>query len=613
MAGTVLLSIQDAMVTFGEKPLFEGLTLHIQEGDKICLVGKNGAGKTTLMHMITGTKSLDDGERWLLQGTTIGYLQQDVRYNPNDTVFDFVFEQLKNHEEAEMLKYRVELVVEPLDLDITKKMGDLSGGQVRRAALARSLVEEPDILLLDEPTNHLDLDVIEWLEDYLKSYRGALMCISHDKTFLKNISNRVFWLDRGNLRVCGQGFSHFDEWSGMLIEQEERELKNRRKFVEQEVEWASRGVKARRKRNVQRLERMKEERDKLKRDVGAFNRMMARVEIKPQEVEISSKIVAEFYGVSKAFEHEGEDITILDKFSMRIMRGDRIGILGRNGSGKTTFLRLLVGEQKPDIGKVKLAKSVEFSYFDQRRQELRDDKTLKDTLCPDGNDYLDVMGAKRHVCGYLKQFLFDPKMAHHKVGTLSGGQKNRLLLAKILANPKSFLILDEPTNDLDMDTLDMLEDILSQYNGTLIVVSHDRDFLDQTVSKVLAFEGNAHIEGIIGGYSDYLEKMGKDKLKILQNKSNKSSSKKSSDNKAPVDNKKLQKLSYKLQYEYDNLPKKIAELEQEISAMEDSLADPGFYMRDPGGFDTASRRHAQAKKELERAEFRWLELDEIQS
>lgn len=612
MVSTVLLSIQDAMVSFGGKPLFEGLTLHIHEGDKICLVGKNGAGKTTLMHMITGTRSLDDGERWVLQGTTIGYLQQDVHFKNQETVFDFIFAQIKNREDAEMLKYRVEMVVEPLDLDITKKMSELSGGQVRRAALARSLVEEPDILLLDEPTNHLDLDVIEWLENFLKGYGGALLCVSHDKTFLKNISNKVFWLDRGDLKVSNQGFAHFDDWSTQLIEQEERELKNRQKMVAMEADWASRGVKARRKRNMQRLERFKEEREKLKADKSAFNRMMATIDIPPHEVDVSSKIVAEFFKVSKTFHHDGQDIPILNKFSMRIMRGDRIGILGRNGSGKTTFLKLLVGELEPDMGKVKLAKNLEFSYFDQRRQDLKGNNTLWETLCPEG-EYIDVMGKMRHVCGYLKQFLFDPTIARHKVSTLSGGQKNRLLLAKVLANPKSFLILDEPTNDLDMDTLDMLEDILSQYKGTLIVVSHDRDFLDQTVTKILAFEGDATVTGVLGGYTDYLEKVQKDRKKTSVKKQEPvSSSHKNSSGSAAQKN-TSGKLSYKLMYEWEQLPHRLDQLEEEIDGLENDLADPDFYTRDPGGFDNASRRLVTAREEREKAETRWLELDEMKN
>ena len=498
MASRVLLSVQEALVSFGGAPVFENLTFHILEGDRTCLVGKNGAGKSTLMNIIRGLKELDDGERWVLAGTTIGYLQQDIPLKAGQTVKDFILEDLSEENQTEAFTYRMEMVAEPLHINLDDRMDQLSGGQMRRAALARALVEEPDILLLDEPTNHLDLDVILWLENYLKGYRGAFLCVSHDRKFLENISDKVFWLDRGSLRVCPRGYSYFEEWSGALIEQEERELKNREKMLEIEVEWASRGVKARRKRNVRRLSLMKEERDRLKADKSAFFKMMAKIEMEGGGFEGSSKIVAEFIKVHKSF----EDKKILDGFSLRILRGDRIGILGKNGSGKSTFLKLLIGEMDPDAGKVKRNKEIEFSYFDQSRSTLNSQDSLWRTLIPSGGDYLTVMGKTRHVCGYLKDFLFDPATARHSVSTLSGGQKNRLLLAKVLADPKSFLILDEPTNDLDMDTLDVLEEILSAYQGTLIVVSHDRDFLDQTVSKILAFEGDGVIEGYIGGYSD---------------------------------------------------------------------------------------------------------------
>lgn len=606
MAGNrVLLSVQEALVTFGGKPVFEDLTFHIMEGDRTCLVGKNGAGKSTMMNIIRGLKDIDMGERWVLAGTTIGYLQQDVVPKPGQTVKEFILEDLKKENQTEAFTYRMEMVAEPLHIGLDDRMDQLSGGQMRRAALARALVEDPDILLLDEPTNHLDLDVIIWLENYLRSYRGAFLCISHDRKFLGNISDKVFWLDRGKLRICPKGYAQFDDWAQLLIDQEERELKNREKMLEIEVEWASRGVKARRKRNVRRLALMKEERDRLKADKSAFLRMMAKVEVEGGAYEGSSKIVAEFIKVHKSF----EDKKILDGFSLRITKGDRIGILGKNGSGKSTFLKLLIGELEPDAGKVKRNKEIEFSYFDQSRKDLKPDESLWLNLVPNGGDYINVMGKQRHVCGYLKDFLFDPSGARHKVSTLSGGQKNRLLLAKVLADPKSFLILDEPTNDLDMDTLDVLEEILSAYQGTLIIVSHDRDFLDQTVSKILAFEGDGVIEGYIGGYSDYLDARKKfaqphrvedDVVRDVSGRAEQVESKVSP-----------KKLSYKLQYELDNLPEKIAGLEQEISDLVVMLQDAGLYTRDTDLFYKSSERLTAAKAELEHAELRWLELDEM--
>ncbi|MEM9469968.1 MAG: ABC-F family ATP-binding cassette domain-containing protein [Pseudomonadota bacterium] len=514
MAAPLLLSVKEASVIYGDKMVFEGLSFNIHQGSKISVVGKNGAGKSTLMDIITGHRELDARERWQEQSVEIGYLQQDITPQQRQTVFDFIFETIKA-EEIELHAYKVDVIANALHLDTKAKMTDLSGGQVRRAGLARALVEEPDILLLDEPTNHLDLEAIEWLESYLKAYRGTVLCISHDRTFLSNISNKVFWLDRGQLKVSPKGFADFEEWSAMLLEQEERELKNRAAIVAKEVEWASRGVKARRKRNVRRVEQMKEMRAKLEKDQAAFRRVVSKVALPEQkDKEKSSRIVAEFYNVHKSFDDNGHTKKILENFHMRITRGDRIGLLGKNGSGKTSFLKLLIGELEPDQGRVKRRKELEFSYFDQRRRDLNPEDSLRKTLCPGGGDYVDVMGKQRHVCAYLKDFLFDPADSHRPVSTLSGGQKNRLMLTKVLANPKSCLILDEPTNDLDMDTLDMLEEVLINYKGTLIVVSHDRDFLDQTVTKILAFEGDGKLTWCEGNFDTYernlSERMGVD-------------------------------------------------------------------------------------------------------
>lgn len=621
MASSLIFSVTDGAVSFAEKTIFDSLTFHIQEGDKICLVGKNGTGKTTLMNLITGDRDLDSGERWILQGITIGYLQQDVTPLPGQTVYDFVFEQLKKQGLEDAQQYKVDMVIQPLDLNPDDQMSKLSGGQLRRAALARALVEEPDILLLDEPTNHLDLEVIQWLEKFIKAYRGAIICVSHDKKFLENISDKVFWLDRGNIRVSPRGFAHFDEWSEIILEQEARTLKNREKAMEIEAEWASRGPKARRKRNIRRLDQMHEERARLKRDKSSFLRLMKKIEIEPLDnVDLGSKVVAEYFKVDKYFTNDkGEQKKILDKFSLRISRGDRIGILGRNGSGKTTFLKLLTGQIKPDMGKVKLARDLEFSYFDQNRSDLQPNDTLRQTLCTSGGDYLQVMDKTRHVIGYLRDYMFDADMVDRKVHTLSGGQKNRLLLAKILANPQGLLILDEPTNDLDMDTLDMLEEILSQYNGTLIVVSHDRDFLDQTVSRILAFEGDADVEAYIGGYSDYLEARDRTRKKKKEDAEEddldeKPAAAKQKSAPTPEPAKPTpKKMSYKLQYELEQLPGKIQKLEEQIAEYETMLNDSTLYMRDPAAFDKASRYLTRSKNELDAAELRWLELEEMRA
>ncbi len=612
MAEPLILSVTEALVTFGGKPLFENISFNIHEGDKICLIGKNGAGKTTLMQMITGTRELDGGKRFQHPGITIGYLPQEVYPKTNQTVEEYIFSGLSTERQNEDHKYMVDMVLTPLELHPADPMVKLSGGQLRRAALARALVEAPDILLLDEPTNHLDLGGIEWLEEYLKSYRGTLLCVSHDKTFLANISDKVFWLDRGVVKVCPRGFGYFEEWSAQLLDQEARELENRSKIVSQEVAWASAGVKARRKRNVRRLEEVREARERLKQDMSNYRKAVKKIEIDPiTELDVSSRIVAEFYKVSKHFNTGAGEKTILSQFSQRIMRGDRIGLLGRNGSGKTTFLRLLLGELQPDMGKVKLAKNVEISYFDQKRQDLDNKNTLKRTLCPQGGDYVEVGGKVRHVCGYLKDFLFDPASVNDLVGTLSGGQRNRLMLARVLAQPGNFLILDEPTNDLDMDTLDMLEEILSRYKGTLIVVSHDRDFLDQTVTRTLAFEGEGKVQSVIGGYSEYLEAIGKKKPAVKPESQSKKATVKKPAVAAPAVPVVVlaKKLSNKEQYELEKLPLTIKALESEIATLHAQLEDADLYVKNPEVFDRASRRLGKAQKELEAAEERWLELE----
>jgi ATP-binding cassette subfamily F protein uup len=611
MAARLMMSVKDAMVRYSEEPVFENLSFNIHENSRIALVGKNGAGKSTLMNIITGTQELDDGERWEDIGISIGYLRQDITPKKDQTVFDYIFEEIKE-DEKELYAYKVDIVAEHLELDVKRQMTHLSGGQLRRAGLARALVEEPDILLLDEPTNHLDLEAIQWLEDYLNAYRGTLLVISHDRTFLANITNKVFWLDRGDLRVSPRGFKYFEEWSEELLAQEARELQNRKSTVAMEVEWASRGVKARVKRNVARVAKVKAMREKLKADQAAYRKATQKIELKPiANIDATSKVVAEFYNVYKKF----DDLTILDKFSMRVQRGDRIGILGTNGSGKTTFLKMLIGQMEPDQGRVKRRKELEFSYFDQKRSDLDPTDTLKKVLSPGGGDYIDVMGKERHVCGYLKDFMFDPSRAFDKVSQLSGGQKNRLMLAKILANPKTCLILDEPTNDLDMDTLDMLEEILCQYKGTLIVVSHDRDFLDQTVTKILAFEGQGKVEQHIGGYSDYLAAKQKEqapkKVEVKAKKETKSQ--KETPKPAPAPEKPRVQLSYKFERELMQLPDKIAKVEGKITEHNAALADPDFYARDADGFHEMTKALSELQAKLERYEARWLELEEMKA
>ena len=609
MSSQLILSIKDAMVRYKEIPVFENLSLNIHQGSRVALIGKNGAGKSTIMNIISGFKSLDEGEKWEEPGTTVGYLGQEFEYKEKETVFEFIFSNISG-EERELHQYKVDIIAEALELEVKKTMGMLSGGQLRRAGIARALVEEPDILLLDEPTNHLDLNIINWLEQYLNNYRGSLLCISHDKRFLENITNQVFWLDRGKLKVSPRGFKFFDDWSAMLLDQEARELKRRKQIVAQEVEWASRGVKARVKRNINRLSRVKEMREKLKADESSYRRATNKISFEPiKDLDNNSKVVAEFYKVHKSFKENKKTLRILNGFNIRIKRGDRIGIIGRNGSGKTTFLKLILKEINADQGSIKIHKNMEFSYFDQNRSDLKPNDSLKDFLAPNGGDYIDVRGKMRHIYGYLKDFMFDPSVVLDSISTLSGGQKNRLKLAKILANPKSCLILDEPTNDLDMETLDMLGEILISYEGTLLLVSHDRDFLDQTVTKILSFEGDGSIEECVGGYSDYLSRNMPRKRTNSKTRDEKSSNLALKEKTGSFEIKGRKKLTYKLEFELKNLPIKIQKKEEEIEFFTKKLSDPDFYKNDPDAFITMTEKLEVAKGDLEYYETRWLELE----
>ena len=612
MSSQLLFSIKDASVRYKEIPVFQDLSLNIHQGKRIALIGKNGAGKSTIMNIISGLKELDDGEKWEEPGISVGYLGQEFEFNSFETVFDFIFSNILG-EERELYKYKVDIIAEALSLDVKKQMKMLSGGQIRRAGIARALVEEPDILLLDEPTNHLDLNIINWLEQYLNNYKGSLLCISHDKKFLENITNQVFWLDRGKLRVSPKGFKYFDEWSEMLLDQEARELQRRKQIVAEEVMWASRGVKARVKRNINRLNKVKQMREKLKADESMFRQATKKISFEPiKDIETNSKVIAEFFKVYKEFKENNKTLSILNGFNLRIKRGDRIGIIGPNGTGKTTFLRLILNELKADKGSIKINKNIEFSYFDQNRSDLKPKDTLKDVMVPNGGDYIEVRGKMRHVYGYLKDFMFDPSIILERVSSLSGGQKNRLKLAKVLANPKSCLILDEPTNDLDMETLDMLGEILISYKGTLLLVSHDRDFLDQTVTKILSFEGDGVVEETIGGYSDYLSFKNS---KLTQNSKNKNEEKNSKFKVTAKsgENKNNKKLTYKLEFELNSLPIKIKNLENDINDFNEKLSDPNLYLNEPDIFFEVTKKLEKSKEDLEYFENRWLELEEIKN
>ena len=603
MSSQLILSIKEAMVRFKDKPIFEDLNFNLHQKSRIALVGKNGSGKTTLMKMIAGEIELEEGERWLENKIEIGFLNQEFINLSNKNILQELKSTINNDEEK---KFKIDIITEALNINLKSKLIDLSGGQLRKVGLAKALINEPDILLLDEPTNHLDLEVIEWLENYLNKYNGTIICVSHDRTFLSNVTNKVFWIDRGNLKISPKGFKFFDEWSQSLLEQEEKELRNRKQSLSVDIEWASKGVKARVKRNVRRLEQIKLMQKKLEEDESSYRRAISKIKVNSNiKFKDHAKSISEFFNVSKSFKTNSEEIKILENFYFKINKGDRIGILGGNGSGKTTFLKLLLKEEIPDKGTIKNFKNIEFSYFDQKRSDLFLKETIKKNMCPSGGDYINVMGKDRHVYGYLKEFQFDPKILNDYVSTLSGGQKNRLMLAKILANPKSCLILDEPTNDLDMDTLDLLEEILINYKGTLIIVSHDRDFLDQTVTRILAFQGDGKVIDCIGGYSDYL-KLKKNSFKnknLIKHDLNKVKK----DNQSKISNNN--KLTYKLEHELSIIPSEIKKLETIISQMNNILSDADLYTKNIDKFLESSKTLEMSKKKLDELETRWLELD----
>ena len=603
MSSQLILSIKEAMVRFKDKPIFEDLNFNLHQKSRIALVGKNGSGKTTLMKMIAGEIELEEGERWLENKIEIGFLNQEFINLSNKNILQELVSTINDDEEK---KFKIDIITEALNINLKSKLIDLSGGQLRKVGLAKALINEPDILLLDEPTNHLDLEVIEWLENYLNKYNGTIICVSHDRTFLSNVTNKIFWIDRGNLKISPKGFKFFDEWSQSLLEQEEKELRNRKQSLSVDIEWASKGVKARVKRNVRRLEQIKLMQKKLEEDESSYRRAISKIKVNSNiKFKDHAKSISEFFNVSKSFKTNSEEIKILENFNFKINKGDRIGILGGNGSGKTTFLKLLLKEEIPDKGTIKNFKNIEFSYFDQKRSDLFLKETIKKNMCPSGGDYINVMGKDRHVYGYLKEFQFDPKILNDYVSTLSGGQKNRLMLAKILANPKSCLILDEPTNDLDMDTLDLLEEILINYKGTLIIVSHDRDFLDQTVTRILAFQGDGKVIDCIGGYSDYL-KLKKNSFKnknFIKHDLNKFKK----DNQSKISNNN--KLTYKLEHELSIIPSEIKKLETIISQMNNILSDADLYTKNIDKFLESSKTLEMSKKKLDELETRWLELD----
>ena len=595
MAAPPLLALRDVRLTFGGKPLFEGVTTWVAKGDKTCLVGRNGSGKSTLLKVMAGEIAPDSGERFVQPGARIAVLPQDpIIIAPS--VADYVAQGLLPAESDQT--FRVDTVLDAVGIDGTRDPVALSGGEGRRAALARALVGQPDVLLLDEPTNHLDLPTILWLEDWLNAYGGALVTISHDRRFLETVSRQTLWLERGVVRRAEWGFARFPAWQEEIYAAEEAELARMNTHMRQELHWLSRGVTGRRKRNMGRmrsLQALRQERSEAKSALLASGRQVA---LAADAGEISGRLVIEATNMGKRF----GDKVIAEGFSARIMRGDRVGLIGPNGAGKTTLLRLLTGELEPDSGTVRLGTNLEAAYFDQRRAALDPEKSVWDTLTDGRGDNVWVRGQPRHVVGYMKDFLFAEAQARTPVKALSGGERNRLLLAKLLAHPSNLLILDEPTNDLDMDTLDLLEEVLADYDGTLLVVSHDRDFLDRLVTSIIAVEGDGDVKEYTGGYTDYLNQRPR-KDEVAAPKPAPGSKP------APKAPSPRTRLSFNENRELELLPARMDALAGELAGLEADLADPNLYSRDPARFQKFAARADAARAELEAAEERWLELE----
>ena len=604
MSNQLLLSLKEVIVSYHKKEVFKELDLIIHRKDFIALVGKNGAGKSTLMNVLTENHEIDNGEIWKIDNLKISYFNQNFFFiDEGQSIEKEIYSILLDKNED----FQIDIFCNYLGLDKNSLIKNLSGGQKRRVGLIKTLINKSDILLLDEPTNHLDLDTIIWLENYLKRLDCAILCVSHDRQFLKNFTNKIFWIDRSKIKINNHGYADFESWSKALLAQEERELQNRKQFVNIEVNWANKGVKARVKRNTRRLEQARELQQNLDQDISAFKKATKKIEIKLVKDETKNfRHVAEFHNASFYYHSEQN---LLKNFNLKINKKDRIGLLGSNGSGKSTFLKILLGEVALKEGSLKIRKELEFSYFDQLRNDLKDSKPIKKILVPSGGDYLKANQKERHVCSYLKDFHFDPSKANDPVGSLSGGMKNRLLLSKVLANPKSGLILDEPTNDLDTDTLDLVESMLSEYNGTLIVVSHNRDFLDKLVNKILYFKGNGEVLIFNGGYNDFLAH--KDELIGLPKASQNDGKSEEPSKKSNISNKK--KITFKLKFELDNLPKEIDQIKEDLKALDKILSNPNLFNEDQDKFIETSEKIGALQLLLEEKEDRWLELLELEN
>ncbi|EMS99015.1 ABC transporter nucleotide-binding protein/ATPase [Agrobacterium tumefaciens str. Cherry 2E-2-2] len=596
-----ILKLDDIKLTFGVTPLLDGANLQVEPGDRICLVGRNGSGKSTLMKIAAGLVEAQSGEVFRHPAATIRYLEQAPDFAGYDTVQAYAEAGLGPGDDP----YRVTYLLEHLGLTGQEHPASLSGGEARRAALARVMAPEPDILMLDEPTNHLDLPTIEWLESELQQTRSALVLISHDRRFLEKVSTSTVWLDRGQSRRLNRGFAHFEEWRDKVLEEEELEQHKLGKAIEREEHWMRYGVTARRKRNMRRVGELQAMRAEYRGHKGPQGTVQATV----TEGRESGKLVIEAEAITKAY---GERV-IVAPFSLRVHRGDCVGFVGPNGAGKTTLLKMLTGQLQPDSGSVKLGTNLEIATLDQKREDLNPNDTLAHYLTDGRGENLLVNGELKHVTGYMKDFLFQPEQARTPIRNLSGGERARLILARILARPTNLLILDEPTNDLDIETLDLLQEIVAGFSGTVILVSHDRDFLDRTVTSTIAPVNPDEPDGrwieYAGGYSDMMaQRKGAAEEKRKAEKQEKAKAAPSAS--ASQDPSKAKgKLSFKQKFALENLPKEMEKAQGEIAKREQRMADPELFTKDPAAFNTLAQEMSKLRDKLEAMEEEWLELE----
>jgi ABC transport system ATP-binding/permease protein len=595
MAAPPLLSLQNISLTFGGTQLLQSAELIVSPGQRIALVGRNGSGKSTLLKIAAGDVVHDGGIRFVEPSATVRYLPQEPDLSAYPTTLAYVEAGLGPGDDP----YRAQYLLDSLGLTGREAPTNLSGGEGRRAALARVLAPQPDILLLDEPTNHLDLPAIEWLQAELNSLRSAMVLISHDRRFLSDLTRSTVWLDRGVTRRLDKGFGAFEAWRDQVLEEEERDRHKLDRQIVREEHWLRYGVTARRKRNVGRLERL----GNLRQDRRDQRRVTGSVNMQVSQGRVSGALVVEAENISKSF---GDRVVVGD-FSTRVLRSDRVGIVGSNGAGKTTLIKMLTGLLPPDSGSVRLGSALELAMLDQGRAKLQPETRLRDALTGGGSDTIHINGEPRHVVGYMKDFLFTPEQANTPIGKLSGGERARVMLARALSLPSNFLVLDEPTNDLDLETLDLLEEMVSDYSGTVIVVSHDRDFLDRVATSIIIAEGDGRWTEYAGGYSDMvIQRGGGVSARARVPDVARSSKPTALPPTAPAGKRKL---SFKEKHALETLPKEIESLEARIRTLNASLTDPALYTRDPAEFAQLSKSLEDAERKRSAAEEQWLELE----